>query len=64
MTEMLEFILPISISSNLFFSYYLLDVTSYSLIITLFIVFIHAILPMQKINKYLFKIAASHISHV
>ena len=64
MTEMLEFILPILGLSNLFFFYYILGVTSYASMIGLFIGIIHAILPMQKINKYLCKIAASHISHV
>ena len=57
MTEMLEFILPIFSISNLFFFYYILDVISYASMIGIFISVIHAILPMQKINIWLFKIA-------
>ena len=57
MTEMLEFILPIFSISNLFFFYHILGVVSYTSMIGFFIGVIHAILPMQKINIWLFKIA-------
>jgi hypothetical protein len=57
MTEMLEFILPLFSISNLFFFYHILGIVSYTSMVGFFISVIHAILPMQKINIWLFKIA-------
>ena len=47
---------PIFSFSNLFFVYFSLEYISIYTVIGLVIGLLHATLPMQKINKYLFKL--------
>lgn len=59
MTEMIELMLPIFSFSNLFFFYFVLEDISIYTVIGLVIGILHAILPMQKFNEYLFKLESS-----
>lgn len=56
MTELIEIILPIFSVANFFFLYYVQNTFSIVSFVGIMIGVIHAFLPMQMFNEFLFKL--------
>ena len=56
MTEMIEFILPLFAGSNIFFFYYIHNTVSYYTLAGFIVGLLHAFLPMQDFNEWIFKV--------